>query len=134
MALRTLREKKPAWFQNKFTYEIINYSLGIYYGLFGIYFIFRGLPGTDSGIYTDMLLNILYEPIVIVENTQIFGYESLTRLQTNHWNAISDFIQEAEQEGLQKEFELLTHFKMPLNAFTNTTIPHYLSIFPTILF
>lgn len=59
MALRTLREKKPAWFQNKFAYEIINYSLGIYYGLFGIYFIFRGLPGTDSGIYTDMLLNIL---------------------------------------------------------------------------
>lgn len=54
------------------------------------------------------LFDTIYEPIVIVENTQIFGYESLTRLQTNHWNAISDFIQEAEQEGLQKAFELLT--------------------------
>lgn len=59
MALRSLRDKKPAWFQNKFANEIINYSLGIYYGFLGIYFIIRGLPGTDSGIYTDMLLNIL---------------------------------------------------------------------------
>ncbi|WP_270994330.1 GGDEF domain-containing protein [Listeria seeligeri] len=59
MALRSLRDKKPAWFQSKFANEIINYSLGIYYGFLGIYFIIRGLPGTDSGIYTDMLLNIL---------------------------------------------------------------------------
>lgn len=59
MALRSIREKKPAWFQIKFANEIINYSLGIYYGFLGVYFIFRGLPGTDSGIYTDMLLNIL---------------------------------------------------------------------------
>ncbi len=50
----------------------------------------------------------IYEPIVVVENTQIFGYESLTRLKTDHWNAISDFIEEAEQDGLQKAFELLT--------------------------
>lgn len=27
----------------------------------------------------------IYEPIVVVENTQIFGYESLTRLKTDHW-------------------------------------------------
>lgn len=54
-----LLEKKPAWFQIKFSNEIINYALGIYYGLLGVYFIIRGLPGTDSGIYTDMLLNIL---------------------------------------------------------------------------
>ncbi|MBC1550384.1 GGDEF domain-containing protein [Listeria sp. FSL L7-1434] len=59
MALRSIREKKPAWFQIKFANEIINYALGIYYGLLGVYFIIRGLPGTDSGIYTDMLLNIL---------------------------------------------------------------------------
>ncbi|MBC2357683.1 GGDEF domain-containing protein [Listeria welshimeri] len=59
MALRSIREKKPAWFQIKFANEIINYSLGIYYGFLGVYFILRGLPGTDSGIYTDMLLNIL---------------------------------------------------------------------------
>lgn len=59
MALRSIREKKPAWFQIKFSNEIINYALGIYYGLLGVYFIIRGLPGTDSGIYTDMLLNIL---------------------------------------------------------------------------
>ncbi|MBF2639738.1 GGDEF domain-containing protein [Listeria welshimeri] len=59
MALRSIREKKPAWFQIKFANEIINYSLGIYYGFLGFYFILRGLPGTDSGIYTDMLLNIL---------------------------------------------------------------------------
>ncbi|WP_048627287.1 GGDEF domain-containing protein [Listeria ivanovii] len=59
MALRSLRDKKPTWFQNKFANEIINYSLGIYYGFLGVYFIIRGLPGTDSGIYTDMLLNIL---------------------------------------------------------------------------
>lgn len=26
----------------------------------------------------------IYEPIVVVENTQIFGYESLTRLKTDH--------------------------------------------------
>lgn len=59
MALRSIREKKPAWFQIKFANEFINYALGIYYGLLGVYFIIRGLPGTDSGIYTDMLLNIL---------------------------------------------------------------------------
>ncbi|MBC1590608.1 GGDEF domain-containing protein [Listeria welshimeri] len=59
MALRSIREKKPVWFQIKFANEIINYSLGIYYGFLGVYFILRGLPGTDSGIYTDMLLNIL---------------------------------------------------------------------------
>ncbi|MBC1355097.1 GGDEF domain-containing protein [Listeria welshimeri] len=59
MALRSIREKKPAWFQIKFANEIINYSLGIYYGFLGVYFILRGLPGTDSGIYTDMLFNIL---------------------------------------------------------------------------
>ncbi|HBM4139799.1 TPA: GGDEF domain-containing protein, partial [Listeria innocua] len=59
MALRSIREKKPAWFQIKFANEIINYALGIYYGLLGVYFIVRGLPGTDSGIYTDMLLDIL---------------------------------------------------------------------------
>ncbi|EAC4665218.1 GGDEF domain-containing protein [Listeria monocytogenes] len=59
MALRSIREKKPSWFQIKFSNEIINYALGIYYGLLGVYFIIRGLPGTDSGIYTDMLLNIL---------------------------------------------------------------------------
>lgn len=59
MALRSLRDKKPTWFQNKFANEIINYSLGIYYGFLGVYFIIRGFPGTDSGIYTDMLLNIL---------------------------------------------------------------------------
>ncbi|HAB7821650.1 TPA_asm: diguanylate cyclase [Listeria monocytogenes] len=59
MALRSIREKKPAWFQIKFANEFINYALGIYYGLLGVYFIIRGLPVTDSGIYTDMLLNIL---------------------------------------------------------------------------
>lgn len=59
MALRSIREKKPAWFQIKFANEFINYALGIYYGLLGVYFIIRGLPGADSGIYTDMLLNIL---------------------------------------------------------------------------
>ncbi|HAA2526806.1 TPA_asm: GGDEF domain-containing protein, partial [Listeria monocytogenes] len=33
MALRSIREKKPAWFQIKFANEFINYALGIYYGL-----------------------------------------------------------------------------------------------------
>lgn len=51
----------------------------------------------------------IYEPIVVVENTQIFGLMSHSpALKTDHWNAISDFIEEAEQDGLQKAFELLT--------------------------
>lgn len=61
-----------------------------------------------SEIIGQNLFDTIYEPIVAVENTQVFGYESLTRLQTNHWNAISDFIKKAEQDGLQKAFELLT--------------------------
>ncbi|MBC1754518.1 EAL domain-containing protein [Listeria seeligeri] len=61
-----------------------------------------------SEIIGQNLFDTIYEPIVKVENTQVFGYESLTRLQTDHWNAISDFIEEAEQDGMQKAFELLT--------------------------
>lgn len=61
-----------------------------------------------SEIIDQNLFDTIYEPIVAVSNTQVFGYESLTRLKTNHWNAISDFIEEAEQEGQQKAFELLT--------------------------
>lgn len=49
-----------------------------------------------SEIIDQNLFDTIYEPIVAVSNTQVFGYESLTRLKTNHWNAISDFIEEAE--------------------------------------
>lgn len=51
----------------------------------------------------------IYEPIVVVENTQIFGYESLTRLKTDHWNAISDFIEEAETRHYLSIFRMI-HF------------------------
>lgn len=44
MALRSIREKKPAWFQIKFANEFINYALGIYYGLLGVYLLSADYP------------------------------------------------------------------------------------------
>ncbi len=49
MALRSIREKKPAWFQIKFSNEIINYALGIYYGLLGVYLLSADYPAQILG-------------------------------------------------------------------------------------
>ncbi|WP_088808564.1 MULTISPECIES: sensor domain-containing diguanylate cyclase [Listeria] len=59
MILRSLRERKPNWFINNWQHHIIRYFIGMYYGVLGLYFILRGLPGTDYGVYTDMLVNII---------------------------------------------------------------------------
>ncbi|PZG32659.1 EAL domain-containing protein [Listeria ivanovii] len=81
-----------------------------------------------SEIIGQNLFDTIYEPIVAVENTQVFGYESLTRLQTNHWNAISDFIKKAEQDGLQKAFELLTLHNAVKCFHKNSDIPLFVNI------
>lgn len=59
MILRSIRENKPKWFINNHQHHIIRYFIGMYYGVLGLYFIWRGLPGEDFGIYTDMLINII---------------------------------------------------------------------------
>ncbi|EMG29144.1 hypothetical protein LFLEISCH_02226 [Listeria fleischmannii subsp. fleischmannii LU2006-1] len=59
MILRSIRENKPNWFINNHQHHIIRYFIGMYYGVLGLYFIWRGLPGEDFGIYTDMLINII---------------------------------------------------------------------------
>ncbi len=59
IVLRWLRERCPNWFINNRQHHLIRYLIGVYYGVLGLYFILRGLPDTDYGVYTDMLINII---------------------------------------------------------------------------
>lgn len=59
IVFRKLREVKPNWFLNRRTVLLLNILLGIYYGLIGIYFIWRGELDSATVIYTNMRMNIL---------------------------------------------------------------------------
>ncbi|WP_099222254.1 EAL domain-containing protein [Listeria costaricensis] len=55
------------------------------------------------------LLDTVYEPIVNIQTQEIFGYESLTRLQDQQiFKNIRAFITACEAAGLRYEFELQT--------------------------
>ncbi|WP_088808563.1 MULTISPECIES: GGDEF domain-containing protein [Listeria] len=59
IAFRKLREIKPNWFLHRKSQLLLSISIGVYYGLAGIYFIFRGDQDAATVVYTNMRMNIL---------------------------------------------------------------------------
>lgn len=59
MLFRKIRQYRPNWFQHGRRNVFLSISLGIYYGLAGVYFIFEGFYENSNVIYTNMRILIL---------------------------------------------------------------------------
>ncbi|WP_239254527.1 GGDEF domain-containing protein [Listeria ilorinensis] len=56
---RKLRDIRPQWFTFSKRHTMLSIGLGIYYGLAGIYFMFRGSLNDEAVVYTNLRINLL---------------------------------------------------------------------------
>ncbi|WP_099222476.1 GGDEF domain-containing protein [Listeria costaricensis] len=56
---RKLRDVRPQWFTFNKRHTMLSIALGVYYGLAGVYFMFRGSLNDEAVVYTNLRINIL---------------------------------------------------------------------------